>query len=101
MVPWGDKIGHLVCLASLPTSSTSCSAPAKPGWARHVLKGSALVAAAVSLEECSQLYFPSRTFDLGDLAADFAGIWLAGRLAILYLAFRTPSMKAAPATKQQ
>lgn len=51
---------------------------------RSWLLGGTLVAAAFTIEEFTQLWFPSRTFDLLDLAADFAGIacfgWLARRL---------------------
>jgi hypothetical protein len=94
-IPWGDKLGHLVLFGIL---AFLVNLRFRAGETRlgpfTVLKGSTLVAAAVSLEECSQLFFPSRTFDLVDLAADFVGIWLAGRLAVLYLASKVPAAEA-------
>jgi len=38
--------------------------------------GSIIVLIFAVLEECSQYYIPSRTFDLGDLGADFVGVAL-------------------------
>jgi hypothetical protein len=38
------------------------------------------VLAFVTLEECSQMFFATRHFDLGDLAADFLGIAVSAAL---------------------
>ncbi len=38
--------------------------------------GSVIVLVFATLEECSQYYIPSRTFDLWDLVADFVGVGL-------------------------
>ena len=38
--------------------------------------GSIVVLTFAILEECSQYYIPSRTFDLWDLGADFVGVFL-------------------------
>ena len=38
--------------------------------------GSIIVLTFATLEECSQYYIPSRTFDLWDLGADFVGVVL-------------------------
>ena len=38
--------------------------------------GSIIVLTFATLEECSQYYIPSRTFDLWDLEADFVGVIL-------------------------
>jgi len=38
--------------------------------------GSIVVLILATLEECSQYYIPSRTFDLWDLGADFVGVVL-------------------------
>jgi len=40
------------------------------------------VAALVTLEEFSQLFFAYRSFSLLDLSCDYLGIWLGGRLAL-------------------
>ena len=53
-----------------------------------LLKGSAIVMIIVTVEEISQLFFRSRSFDLGDLAADLLGIWTCGWLARKYLAWK-------------
>ena len=57
-------------------------------WKTTFLKGSAIVASIVTLEEVSQLFFRSRSFDLGDLAADLLRIWTCGWLAGKYLAWK-------------
>ena len=36
-----------------------------------------IVAVVMTIEEISQIWIPSRTFDLGDLAANYVGILLA------------------------
>jgi glycopeptide antibiotics resistance protein len=93
-IPWGDKLGHLVLFGILSFLVNLLFHASKARLGPFtVLKGSALVAVVVTLEECSQLLFPSRTFDLGDLAADFIGIWLAGRLALLHLASLAQALK--------
>jgi len=46
-----------------------------------VLKGSLWIGAVVVLEEISQLWIAHRAFELADLAADGAGIWVAGLLS--------------------
>jgi len=38
--------------------------------------GSLIILIFATLEECSQYYIPSRTFDLWDLGADFVGVVL-------------------------
>jgi len=42
----------------------------------HIQIGSIIVLFFATLEECSQYYIPSRTFDLWDLGADFVGVIL-------------------------
>jgi polysaccharide biosynthesis protein VpsQ len=43
-----------------------------------ILLGCTIVAVAMTVEECSQIWFPARTFDLIDLSANYLGITLAG-----------------------
>ena len=43
-------------------------------WNIHL--GSIIVLVFATLEECSQYWIPSRTFDLWDLGADFVGVVL-------------------------
>jgi VanZ family protein len=81
-VPAGDKIGHFILMGTLAWLIN-----ASLGWrktsllGRAVLLGSAIVFAASTIEECSQRLFPARTFELLDLAGDYAGIMVAGLLA--------------------
>jgi VanZ family protein len=47
------------------------------GWGHPNLQiGAIIVLIFATIEECSQYYIPSRTFDLGDLLADFVGVVL-------------------------
>ena len=47
----------------------------------ELLRGSLLVALLVTLEEFSQLFFRTRTFDAVDLIFDYLGIFSFGLLA--------------------
>ena len=81
-VPGGDKAGHFVLvggLAFLLNWTLRC----REFWCagRLWLLGSVLVFAIFTVDEVTQLWRPARTFDLGDLAANYAGIWCFGWLA--------------------
>lgn len=83
-IPYGDKLGHmglfgtltLLTIVALNFRSFSLSK-------LKIYYGSLVVSIFVLTEELSQLFIPSRTFDLIDLSADFVGIILATGLAIL------------------
>lgn len=81
-LPGGDKLGHFLivggfaCALNYALRCRTMSLGGKP-----VLFGSLIVLVLASVEETSQLFIPSRNFDLLDLAADVLGIWLVGRLA--------------------
>ena len=80
--PGSDKGGHFVLIGGVAFFfNLSLRCREWRGW----LIGSVLVGTLATLEEISQLSIPLRTFDLLDLAADFAGIcffgWLAKRLS--------------------
>lgn len=76
-----DKAGHFVLMGTLAWCANHGLA-----WRRlrvgplAFLVGSFVITVLVALEEGSQHWFPSRTWDWRDLVADLAGIWLAGRL---------------------
>jgi polysaccharide biosynthesis protein VpsQ len=72
--PNGDKLGHFLLMGSL----AFVVALALP-W-RWKLRGLLILAGLLTLEECSQLLFPRRTFDLLDLACSLAGIAAFGWL---------------------
>src|SRR5262245_49634128 len=82
--PGGDKIGHFLMMGTL-AFLISMSVPLGPEnkpW-KYLLLGSALVAIASSLEEASQVYFPTRTLSLADLFANYAGVGFFAYLAWL------------------
>lgn len=76
-----DKVGHFMLMGGLAFFVNLALGMRQ--W-RGMLVGSVGVAVVVLGEEISQLWFPGRTFDLLDLAADLAGIlffgWLTRRV---------------------
>ncbi len=61
-------------------------------FARVLLRGqpvSLMIVPAVALEELSQRWIPYRMFDVGDLAADVAGVLVGTGLAIAWARRRT------------
>jgi hypothetical protein len=85
-MPFGDKLGHLLLMGVLSlvvNLSLSCRTFEVAGGVR-LLKGSALVLLVVTLEEFSQLFLRTRSFDAFDLLFDYLGIfafgWCARRL---------------------
>lgn len=83
-IPLGDKFGHFFLfgtLAYLADHWLRRDLPLPGGWTWPL--GSTLVAVAATMEEFSQIFLPHRSFDPGDLLADFAGILVAGVLAKL------------------
>ncbi len=84
-IPGGDKLGHFILFGLLAFLVNLVLGATVFRWGRlTILKGSALVIVLVIAEEVSQLFFASRSFELLDLAADLAGIWIFGQLAGLY-----------------
>jgi polysaccharide biosynthesis protein VpsQ len=85
-IPAGDKAGHFLLFGPVAfLVNLLWRAATTRLLGVRVLKGTAIVLAVVALEECSQVFFRSRTFDLLDLSADVLGIWVCGRLAVGYL----------------
>ena len=80
--PGSDKVGHFVLIggmAFLLNLSLDLRAVRLVGWGW--LLGGVLVGVVCTLEEISQIWIPGRTFDLLDLAGDYAGIVFFGWLA--------------------
>lgn len=72
-LPFGDKLGHLVLIGGL--AGLADVAANRRNWGRVPL-APLIVAVVALLEELTQLWLPTRSFDLGDLAADVVGIVL-------------------------
>lgn len=79
--PFGDKWSHLVLIGTLTflLNHALNGRMVKIGD-RKVLLGCAIVTVGITVEELSQIWIPSRTFDLVDLSANYLGIWLAGKV---------------------
>jgi VanZ family protein len=79
-VPYGDKIMHALLygvMAGLLNWGLGYRRCCRFGAiAIAPYKGSVAVLIFAVIEECTQYYIPSRTFDLWDLAADFVGVIL-------------------------
>lgn len=78
-----DKFGHFLLLGGLAlTLNYALLRLFRIGPVRLHL-GGLIIGVLITLEEISQLWIPHRQFDLGDLAANYAGIafadWLARR----------------------
>jgi hypothetical protein len=81
-IPGGDKVGHFCLMGGFAFVANLAFACRRVLIAKkHLLLGSLIVTTLVTLEEFSQIWMPTRTFDLLDLSADFFGIWLIGSLA--------------------
>lgn len=91
-LPAGDKLGHVLLFGMLALLANVAAKGARIPWGGvTVLKGSLFVLVAVVLEEFSQLAFPSRSFEILDLAADGLGIFLGGWMAMLLLRCTGPA----------
>ena len=85
--PNGDKVGHFLLMGGVSfCANLACAARRIHLRFWNPLLGSLLVTLAVTLEEFSQQFFTTRTFDLLDLAASLAGIWLLGQVAAWLIA---------------
>ncbi|HEY1172422.1 MAG TPA: VanZ family protein [Verrucomicrobiae bacterium] len=81
-IPDADKIGHFVLMGGLSfVVNLACGLRTFTALKRPWLLGSAIVTVIVVLEEISQAWVPTRTFDLVDLLFDFLGIYCFALLA--------------------
>lgn len=72
-IPYGDKIGHIVLYGFMAFLLNYGLRGKK--WSRQQI-GSLVVLVFSILEEISQSYIPSRSFDFADIAASVTGIIL-------------------------
>lgn len=81
-IPYGDKVGHFILMGFLSfLVNLSFKGRKFKLFGLPILMGSFLVFTLVTLEEISQIFVIARTFDSGDLLADYLGIFLFGQLA--------------------
>lgn len=77
-IPWGDKIGHICIFACLTfLLNYALSYTSFKLFKVELLTGSMLIFCFALTEEFTQLFFPTRTFDFGDILSDLVGIILA------------------------
>ncbi len=82
-IPHDDKIAHFFLVGALALCvNLNLSLASFSVGKRKILKGSLFLLIFVTFEETSQLLFPWRSFSLGDLFANYAGILCFGRAAI-------------------
>jgi polysaccharide biosynthesis protein VpsQ len=78
-IPFGDKCGHLLVIGFLTFLLNYALAGRMVKIGRlKILLGCTIVGVMMTVEECSQFWIASRTFDLIDLSANYLGITLAG-----------------------
>ena len=83
-IPFGDKLGHFILFGSLTFFATIILKFRTFSIGKfHIYYGFTFVSAFVIIEEFSQIFIASRTFDLLDLSADFIGIITATILAYI------------------
>jgi polysaccharide biosynthesis protein VpsQ len=85
-LPGGDKTGHFLIMGTVSFLVTLAFASARIRGRRLGPLGCVLiVGAVVTVDELLQLLFPSRSFSLGDLLANWLGILSFGAAAWLVL----------------
>jgi hypothetical protein len=83
-IPWGDKIGHICIFACLTLLlNHALSYASFKLFKIELLTGSMLILSFALIEEFTQLFFPTRTFDFVDIFSDLVGISLASLFAYL------------------
>ncbi len=76
-IPYGDKLGHATLYGVMAMLLNYGLSYRK---IKGVQLGAVLVLTFAILEEFSQIYIPSRTFDLYDILADIVGVVIFSKL---------------------
>lgn len=81
--PYGDKVGHFILFGLLNFFLTLAFLSSQPNPRRKWVTVSTglILALFIALEEWSQQFFSTRTFDLLDLTASFLGVLVGGGIA--------------------
>jgi VanZ family protein len=78
-LPYADKVLHFVLLGGASFLARRATGDSRVAGAPA---GPMIVGLCSVIDECTQAFFPSRTFSLADMAANIAGVvvfgWLAG-----------------------
>ncbi len=75
-VPFGDKAIHFTLMAALAFLLCTCRRQQRVNILGYgVLTSSLLLAFGITLEEFSQIFIPSRNFEMMDLVCNYAGIY--------------------------
>ena len=89
-VPMGDKLAHIVLIGTLAfLVNLLLQVKTFKIRKRELLLGSLIVFGLVTVEEFTQIYIPTRSFDLVDLMANYIGIGIASWLNFNYLSTKT------------
>jgi polysaccharide biosynthesis protein VpsQ len=80
--PGSDKVGHVVLVGALAFFLNVALRGTKLAG---VMFGGLLVAIALTLEEASQAWFPSRNFDFMDICANLTGVFAADLISRWWL----------------
>lgn len=77
--PGGDLLGHFLIAATITYLVNRAFSCRTIYWkSRRFLLGSVLVVLSITIEEISQVFFPTREFSFLDLGSDYIGIALVG-----------------------
>ncbi len=76
-IPYGDKLGHATLYGVMAMLLNYGLSYRK---IKGLQLGAVLVLTFAILEEFSQIYIPSRTFDLYDILADIVGVLIFSKL---------------------
>jgi len=81
-IPYGDKWGHFLLMGLLAFFvNILLNCDKFKVFKLSFLKGSVIVLVIITLEEVSQIWIDTRSFDWVDLAFDYLGIFVFGQLA--------------------
>ena len=84
MFPGGDKLGHIVLLGLLSYFVNYLLYPRSlQVFGRSIFVGSLIVLILITVEEFSQIFVSSRSFDLLDLACSYIGV-IVGDIGVKY-----------------
>jgi polysaccharide biosynthesis protein VpsQ len=82
-LPFGDKFGHIIFIGTLAYLLNYALADRLLKIGNYkILLGCLIIAVTMTIEEFSQIWISTRTFDLIDLSANYLGISMAGWLRI-------------------